>query len=215
MFPRPTIDMSHSDHELVEVRHPQGADFEGLYRIYEEALPASERKPRAWVEALVLRPDYRVMVLKSGGQVLGFLMVFVSASQEVALLEYLATDRTVRNRGLGAALFHQAVEIAGERPLLVEMESEDENTPGHEMRLRRKRFYSRLGCVEIANLAYLMPPVGASPPPRMNLAYHWRGHPAPPNHDEIRLWLHTLYTEVYLRPADDPAIEVMMRGLTA
>lgn len=196
----------------MEIKDPHSADFEELWRIYEEALPEGERKPREAVEGLVTRADYHVMAVKEGERVLAFLMVFVSQHEQVALLEYLATSPQVRNRGLGAAMFGKGVELAGTRPLLVEYDSDREDAPDREMRVRRKNFYLRMGCRQIENLDYLMPQVGDSKPPMMGLAYCWKGCTAPPSREMIRQWLQTVYAEVYQRSRDDAAIEVMMAG---
>lgn len=187
-------------------------DFEQLFQIYEEALPAAERKPREVVEELVARPDYRVVAVKEQERVLAFMMVFVSLHEDVALLEYMASSPQVRNQGLGAALFAKAVEMTGARPLLVEFDSDREDAPDRELRRRRKSFYLRLGCRPIGNLDYLMPQVSDSKPPVMDLACHWKDCRTPPGPGLVRRWLQTIYTEVYRRSADDSAIDAMMAG---
>ncbi len=200
--------------EFVEVRDPNGADFEQFFLIYEEALPESERKSRAQVAELVTRRDYHVVVMKSGERVLSFLIVFMSLGQDVGLLEYMATAREARNQGLGADMFKKATEIAGARPMLVEVDSDREDSPDREIRRRRKNFYLRAGCQQIEGLDYLMPRVDGSQPPVMDLLYSWKECSTPPSYDLIRGWIETVYAEVYQRPTDDPAIEWMMSSLT-
>jgi GNAT superfamily N-acetyltransferase len=199
--------------EFVEIKDPSSADFEAFFRIYEEALPESERKSRGQVAEFVTRADYHVVAMKSEAQVLSFLIVFMSLDHEVGLLEYMATARGARNRGLGADMFKKAAEIAGERPLLVEVDSEREDSPDRETRSRRKNFYLRAGCQQIEGLDYLMPRVDGAEPPMMDLLYYWKGCSTVPSHDLIRGWIETVYAEVYQRPTDDPAIEWMMSGL--
>lgn len=165
------------------------------------------------IEGLVTRQDYHVVAMKEQGQLLSFLVVFVSPHEDVALLEYLATSPQARSKGLGAALFAKAVELAGTRPLLVEFDSEREASPDRELRLRRKQFYLRQGCQQIKGLDYLMPQVGDSKPPLMDLAFHWKGPKTLPGPELVRRWLKTIYTEVYARPGDDPAIDAMIAGL--
>ncbi|MGV3658970.1 MAG: GNAT family N-acetyltransferase [Prosthecobacter sp.] len=198
---------------FVEITDPHSADFERMLRIYEEALPANERKPRSVVEGLVKREDYRVVAVKAAEQLLSFLVVFVSATEDVALLEYLATSPHIRNQGLGAIMVAKAVELAGMRPLLFEVDSERDEAADSKLCLRRKNFYLRQGCRQIERLHYLMPQVGDTQPPAMDLLYHWKNHSTPPGRELIRCWLRTIYTEVYLRPADDPGIEAMTARL--
>lgn len=200
--------------EFLEIKDPRSADFERFFQIYEEALPESERKSRKQVAEFVTREDYHVVVMKSGEEVLSFLIVFMSLNQDVGLLEYMATARQSRNQGLGAAMFKKAAEIAGTRPLLVEVDSEREDSPDREMRIRRKNFYFRAGCQQIEGLDYLMPRVDGAKPPTMDLLYYWKECGAPPGQNLIRCWLKTVYAEVYQRPSNDPAIEWMMSSMT-
>ncbi len=199
--------------KFVEIKDPNGTDFEQFFQIYEEALPANERKSREQVAEFVTRLDYHVLVVKSGEQVLCFLIVFMSLNQEVGLLEYMATARQARNQGLGAEMFKKAAEIAGERPLLVEVDSEREDSLDREIRRRRKNFYFRSGCQQIEGLNYLMPQVSDSKPPVMDLLYYWKGCTTRPSDDLIRCWIKTVYAEVYQRPPDDPGIEWMINRM--
>lgn len=199
--------------DFVEIKDPNSADFEQFFRIYEEALPESERKSRGQVAEFVTRADYHFVVLKSGERVLSFLIVFVSLDREVGLLEYMATAREARNQGLGAEMFKKAAEIAGARPLLVEVDSEREDSPDRALRRRRKHFYLRAGCQQVEGLDYLMPRVDGAEPPMMDLLYYWKGCSTIPSDDLIRGWLETVYAEVYQRPTDDPGIEWMMSRL--
>lgn len=200
--------------DFVEIKDPNGTDFERVFEIYEEALPACERKSRRQVVEMVMREDYRVVAMKAGEEVVGFFVVFLSLNQEVGLLEYMGTARQVRNQGLGGEMFRKAAEIAGERPLLAEVDSEREDSPDREIRRRRKSFYFRQGCQQVEGLDYLMPRVGDSKPPVMDLLYHWKGCSTAPSDELIRRWIKTVYAEVYQRPRDDPGIEWMMNGLT-
>ena len=202
-----------SSKEFVLITDPDSTEFQRFSQIYEEALPSSERKPHAAVAGLAVRKDYHIIGLKLDGEVVSFLILFTSLTQQVALLEYMATDQAHRNKHLGADMFRKAVEIAGSFPLLVEVDSEREDSEDREIRIRRKSFYLRLGCRQIPRLDYLMPQVGDSVPPTMDLLVHHSDVSELPGCEQVRLWLRTIYKEVYDCRSDDSRIDQMVANL--
>ncbi len=198
---------------FVQITDPNSDEFAKFFDIYVESMPASERKTRDAIAAIVQRDDYYVAGLKLGGTVVAFFILFLSATESVGLLEYMATTESVRNQGLGSDLFMRAAELAGWRPLLVEVDSEREVSPDRHFRVRRKNFYMRHGCRQLQNLDYRMPLVGHATPPIMDLLLYWRGHEAAPSPDLVRRWLECIYAEVYGCARDDRRIDDMVRGL--
>ena len=201
-------------YRIAEMGAPADERFEALYEIYASALPVREQKTREEIFALVGRCDYKIIISDDGHQLLGFAIVFVSATQPVALLEYMATHQDHRNMGLGARIFDASLEAASRRPMLVEVDSERENSADRAIRIRRKNFYRRLGCLQIDALNYVLPLLGEGEPPRMDLLVHPNGREQPISPHEMSDWLGVLYAEVYHQRADDPRIEGMLRNLT-
>ncbi len=200
-------------YEEIEIVSAQSPAFDAFYAIYEEALPAGERKSRGALAALVARRDYSVLALVAEGTVRAFAIVFLSATADVGLLEYMATEKGWRNARLGERLFHAARARMGDRVMLVEVDSEREDAKDRDIRVRRKDFYLRLGCKQIAGVDYVMPMVSSERPPVMDLLYHDGGRGVSVTKDLLRTWLTTIYIEVYDRSGDDPAIEAMVSGL--
>lgn len=205
--------MSEMPHDLAYVRITSADTdaFAQFFAIYEASMPASERKPRDVIAALVRRQDYHVLGLKADNAVIAFLIAFVSATESMSMLEYMATKDSNRNRGLGAQLFAKAAELAGSRPMLVEVDSEREDAPDQSLRLRRKSFYIRNGCRQLPHLDYFMPLVGEAKPPVMDLLLYWPGHDDAPSPSLVRRWLECVYAEVYGCARNDPRIETMVR----
>lgn len=191
--------------------------FEDLYRIYRESIPVPEQKPRAQLAALAGRPDYRILLVRKDGAVIGFSVLFLASDERFCLLEYMAIDAAHRGGGAGAALFRQSVAAGaaarGEVTVLLEVDAVRSAAPDRELCEKRQRFYRRLGCRRVEGLAYHLPLPAAAPPPEMDLMVH-----LPPGLQQIekprlKTWLEIIYQQVYSCPPDDPRIGRMMQSV--
>ncbi|WP_168694363.1 GNAT family N-acetyltransferase [Sphingomonas flavalba] len=186
-------------------------DGAALIALYEDALPPAERKPSAAILAYPRRADRRVIGARAAdGRLIGFAILYVAA--RVALLEYMATHPDARGGGLGGQLFAAALAAAEGRPMLIEVDSDRAATEDDPAR-RRKRFYRRLGCVEIAGLAYRMPALNAARPPAMELLAHLNGRDRPIGRAELAGWLTGIFTEVYAQAAAERPVAAMLAAL--
>lgn len=189
-------------------------EFAGLVRVYEASLAEGERKGVAALQAMLTRPEYVFLIAIEEERVVGFAIAIALIGSDAALLEYMAVDVGLRGQGVGAALF-QAVaawpEMA-ERFLLVEVDSEREDSAEREERGRRKAFYRRLGAREVEGVRYLMPPVTAATPPAMDLMVYGRELPGYIEKGRGRGWLEACYAQVYGVTAGDPRIDAMLDG---
>ena len=188
--------------------------FEDLYRIYAEAISIAEQKPRERLAAMVLRPDYKVLLAKRSGRVIGFSFLFLPAQESFCLLEYMAVDSMHREGGVGAALFRHSLQaaasVSGERPTILEVDSDRTPSPHQALCRRRQQFYRRLGCRRVEGLSYLLPLSTEGPPPEMDLMVHVS--PAVDSLPKLRLrrWLEVMYQEAYGCSPDDFRIHRMM-----
>lgn len=189
--------------------------FNALVTIYTEAHAPSERKSPAQLASMIQQPGYSFLVASESNAVVGFSIVRFLVDSDAALLEYLAVTRDCRSRGIGQQLFAETVnfEAVSSRFLLVEVDSDKTRTADHEDRLRRKRFYRGLGCREIDQLHYIMPPVSAAPPPAMDMLVYKRDLPPHIDKARVRQWLERCYVDVYGTLANDPRIDVMVQKL--
>ena len=179
-------------------------------RIYQSSIEPSEQKTAAQMRALVSDPHYRVHISVEGEKVTGFAMSFIPGRKHFVLLEYMAVDEQLRSRGIGAALFEAASDIAAQYniPLVLEVDQPGSPiSPGNDT-ARRLRFYAEHGCRRIVGLDYILPlSAHGSPPPMWLLA---RGREQALSRSELRDWLTTLYVEVYGQSGTDPRIEAML-----
>ncbi len=187
--------------------------FEQLYQIYTSSLVPREQKKRHEIEGLIARSDYRFLAIENGFGVVSFAILHLSTTEPIALLEYMATDASRRNEGLGAHTFREVTKFIDQRAMLVESDSDREaNAEDLAIRVRRKNFYQRLGCRQIEKLHYILPLPGEGDPPLMDLLIF-----DPEGRDKIdgmttRRWLTSIYMEVYGQRNDDPRIAAMIDG---
>ena len=193
------------------ITRPDDPRFGDFLRIYEEALPERERKTSDEIRAQITRDDYKLVLAVRDGRVVGFIALYVSLSQPIALLEYMATDKTCRNMGLGALMFRESLSRAAGRPVLVEVDSPREQAPDMDLRKRRQSFYLREGCAVAEGLDYILPLKGRDAPPVMDLMVHRNGQPEVVlSPSLLRAWLQDIYVGVYEQSADDERIQAML-----
>lgn len=190
--------------------------FREFYRIYAESIAVREQKSESWLCKMVHKPDNRILLMKSDGHVKGFSILFLSES--FGLLEYMAVRRQERNRGLGAEIFRRgmkhAVSLEGKPlPILLEVDSDREESSDRELRKRRQQFYRRLGCLRIADLHYILPLSGDGPPPEMDLMIYPAGDLREIHKSDLEKWLKTIYQDVYHCSPDDPRVAKMLENL--
>jgi hypothetical protein len=159
---------------------------------------------------MVLRPDYKILLAKRDGVVIGFSVLFLPLQESFCLLEYMAVQTMHRNSGVGSALFRRSIQ--GETPMLVEVDSELSNSPDQEIRRRRQQFYRRLGCRRIEGLSYLLPLPVEGPPPEMVLMVHVSTATSSIPKPTLEHWLKVVYKEVYGCSSDDFRIARMMEA---
>ena len=190
--------------------------FREFYRIYAESIAAREQKSESWICEMVCNPHNKILVVKRNGHVKGFSILFLS--QSFGLLEYMAVGAEDRNRGLGAEIFRRGMKYAVSSegkavPILLEVDSDREQSSDQHLRARRQQFYRRLGCLRIAGLHYILPLSGEGPPPEMDLMIYSAGDLREIRKSDLEKWLKTIYQDVYRCSADDPRIARMLEGL--
>ena len=170
--------------------------FTELLRIYEEAIPESERKGANALAGMVERPEYQILLGVEGVSVAGFSIACALQGTDAALLEYMAVAAGYRGQGLGGRLFQETVSTAAMagRHVLIEVDSD---RMADEDAARRKRFYLAHGCRELEGLAYRMPKVGEAEPPPMELMLYCAAMPRSLEKARLRTWLEACDEQVY------------------
>ena len=203
--------------KLIEVTDARSDLFEAAMAIYEAEIPKAEQKTRAQILASLTHPDVRFWTYVRGGDVIGVSIVYVPRREGEMLLEYLAIAARAQGAGIGSLLFTASYEASRIDPgtmLLIEVDSEEGEPDAAEraVRLKRKQFYRRLGCREVAGFDYILPLENYGPAPKMNLLVLGMEED---RLETVRLKqaVRAVYQNVYACAQNDPRLAAMFAGL--
>ena len=113
-------------------------------KLYEQSFPASEQIP--WPVLSSKRSDRLPMIVfYDGSRFVGFTFTFLY--RDMAYLEYLTVDETLRGKGYGSRILRMLREILAERRIIADIERLDEDADNIAERKRRRDFYLRQGFV--------------------------------------------------------------------
>jgi len=139
--------------ELQEIKGKQYMKLTNTYQsetlskieaLYQTAFPPSEKKPfslmlgkreQGWMEILAIESDQ--------DDFLGLAITMIC--QDIVLLDYFAIADEMRGSGIGSQTLQLLKNRYKNKRLLLEIESTATESPDHEVRLRRKNFYTRNG----------------------------------------------------------------------
>lgn len=181
------------------LRGPTDPALESVKEIYEASFPKLERKPTSCFDQMLCRDRYAIAIAEVGAAVAGFAAVYIPASStDAALLEYLAVKAGQRGCGVGTGLLQFTFSQIDSRPVLVEVESADD-----EVARRRRAFYSRNGFLRVEGLRYVLP-LPNSPPMELMIVNQSQSS------EDLPRWLTLIYQEVYGVSSDDGRLRAML-----
>lgn len=193
---------------IEQIAPDDGPSLARIAELYVEAFPANERKPVSFLWEAARRSDYILLGLRCGEALLGFALLYESPTSGFRLLEYMAVDHNMRDRGLGSMVFRTVANRDDGRTLLLEVERETEG-PTADITRRRRTFYQRHGCREIAGLDYVMPRVTSVPPPPMSLFFCSESD-GTVSRPTLRCWIEEIYDKVYAVKLSDDRLNAML-----
>ena len=190
---------------------PYGKLMDDALALYEQAIPARERKSAAAIRRMAAEGPHHIVAALDPAGLVGFYVL--SLGNMISLLEYMAVDEERRGAGVGAQLYNHARQAAGRRPLLVEVDSDLEPSPDQDIRARRISFYRRLGCRRLIGLDYRMPLPGFEPAPSMALLVDGLPEAEEVLASQVEGWLIDIYEAGYQAPPNHPLLRLMRRSL--
>lgn len=134
------------------------ADLEIIKDIYFSSFPESERRPWEQIVGPAASGEPTLYGIINDGRLIG--MATLWHFDRFVYVEHLAVSNKLRNGGTGTAALHRILEIAGDRPVVIEVEPPTADDP---MASRRIGFYRRNG-FEIIDRGYVQPPYSAGQP---------------------------------------------------
>ena len=205
--------------EFITVSDIASPELKDVIEIYYEAFPENEREPPDKIKRRIMDSEYDLLVVKRNNTVVGFSLLYVFERLFFGLFHYMAVRKECRNLGIGSRLFCKTYEhfekaTPSGKFLLLEVEDPAYGTPSERsLRLRRQKWYERLGASTIVNFEYFLPPMSADYPTEMLLMVYAGHDQIDVNEDVLRRMLIAVYEEVYGRRADDPYLRRMLKSL--
>lgn len=124
----------------MEIKKPSGwIEWLRLYRLYQSAFPASEKKPFSMIRAMHKKGKSDVWYCEENGKFAG-LVITINGPDRI-LLDYLAVEEKRRGQGNGSKILQKIREQYAGYGVFLEIEIVDESAENFEERKRRKQFY--------------------------------------------------------------------------
>jgi len=143
--------------ELIDVLQyaaPRGfRQWADIYRLYQKAFPASEKKPFSMIISMHRKGTSDVWRFTRNGRFAG-LIITINGENHV-LLDYLAVDKTQRGTGIGTEILQLMRQQYSGKGVFLEIESVYEDCENREERIRRKHFYEKCGMTSMEVFVWL------------------------------------------------------------
>ena len=140
------------------------AYFKQVERIYLDSFPVSQIRPsKMIIRMLEFDPNYYLLVAREDYFIVGFTLVYAFNELDLAILDFMAIDKTYRNRGVGCNLFRYTINtskrlVTNSIGLIFEVERESTIEHNkHGLRHRRVLFYKRHGAKALDNVHCMLP----------------------------------------------------------
>lgn len=127
-------------------------DYEEISHTLTEAFPEEQLIPIWQLRLLAkLRRGNKFTAYYDGEHFAG--LSFTTENSEAVFVLYLAVNAKMRSKGYGSHILRQIMDQAGTRPVILDVEEENEQATNTQQRLRRKDFYRRHGFI---NTGYVL-----------------------------------------------------------
>ena len=124
----------------MDIKKPSGLlEWLRIYRLYQSAFPASEKKPFSMILSMQKKGNSDVWYCVENRKFAG-LVITINGPDKV-LLDYLAVAAKRRGQGIGSQILKKMREQYVGKGVFLEIEIVDKAAENYEERKRRKQFY--------------------------------------------------------------------------
>lgn len=129
---------------MLQYTAPRGLrQWTEVFRLYQTAFPASEKKPFAIICKMHRRGVTDIWRFERDGQFAG-IIITINGNSHI-LLDYLAVSEKQRGTGIGTEILQLMRKHYDGKGVFLEIESVYEACDNQEQRIRRKHFYEKCG----------------------------------------------------------------------
>jgi len=138
----------------VDIKQPKNlAQWFQIYRLYQSAFPANEKKPFSMIRSMQKKGKTDVWYCEQNGTFAG-LVITINGADKV-LLDYLAVAKNRRGQGIGSEILKQMRAKYAGKGVFLEIELVTEKAENYEERKKRKQFYLSNGMKEMQTFVEL------------------------------------------------------------
>ena len=136
------------------------SDLKSIYSRYHRDFAAAELKSYEHLEMLMVKHKYKLILArhKIFNEIMGYAFLYENDELKTLWLDYMAIANRYQNAGYGTLLFNKIAQLKEEKILGIFLETEipDGSDATAKDRLRRIKFYERLGAKKL-NINYKLP----------------------------------------------------------
>lgn len=187
--------------EITDINHP---DFPEALQIYIDSFPANERHDSPVIEQRIENKFSQLFVGKLQDRVACIALLYQLNHPKFILLDYLGTDQNYRSQGLGTQIMEYLFKILekSQKTLIIEVENPDYGDDREE-KVRRVKFYKRLGGKILKNVRYILPALSGDIPTEMILMVLPEYQGGKIEGELVKVLIKQMYKEVYNRDESD------------
>ena len=119
-------------------------DYKEIFDLYKESFPNLEKKP-LWLIKEGLKTNYDIHIVRENNLLAGFMIAVRNEKRNVVMLDYLAVNPKIRNKGYGTFILNEMTKVYKDKKLFLACEKLDENAENAQQRVKRLDFYKKNG----------------------------------------------------------------------
>ncbi|WMT51475.1 MAG: GNAT family N-acetyltransferase [Ferroplasma sp.] len=188
-------------------------DFSNGINIYEEAFPASEKRPVEDIRRNIEKDHEKMFIGKYDGNPAIFIMMWPVNDSDFLFLDYIAVKKEYRGNGLGSLFLQKIFDIEeGYNHVIFEVENPGEGDNKNQ-RMKRIKFYRRAGAKTLTGFKYFLPPRNNNKSQEMKLMIMSRKNIKKLEGEKIQVVLEQIYTHIYKRRSDDKTLNGILDNI--
>lgn len=188
--------------KFIEIKAVNSKNFKDAIKIYTASFPPNERQSIFTIKRRVKENSCLMFIGCLDDKVVFMALLYPLKNTEFILLDYMATDKDHRDKGLAANFIEIILEKISPKYLILEVENP---LYGNNKTQREKRFnfYKRLGAKELKDVRYLLPPLSGKTPTEMILMVLPKCDKGKLSGYLVKKIVTQIYKELYGRSKDD------------
>ena len=200
--------------EFYEVKDVLSEEFNEAMRIYIDAFPENIRRPVASIGTDVKSDKSRLLIGRMDDKIVSMALLYPFKSTSFVLGDYLAIREEYRSQGIGEHFLKNIFSIIDDDQFeYVIGEVENPYLELDKSKMRRVRFFKRLGMKELKDLRYILPPLQGTSPTEMILMVFSKKEKDSLVGEEIRNIISRIFSELYNRDEDDEILASILKGI--